>query len=46
MSPHGEQVIKAVMKEGVIGAFIKDWRRNFKEKMDCKFLPEGWNVDH
>jgi hypothetical protein len=34
------------MEEGKIENFIKDWRRNFKDGMQCKFLPDGWSIDH
>jgi len=40
---HGEVVISKLVD---INTFIKDWRRNFIQNMDCKYLPKNWSVEN
>ncbi len=40
---HGEAIIRKVED---LAEFIRMWRRWFLEKMQPKFMPKGWSVDH
>jgi len=40
---HGKKVVEQI---GDLEEFIKMWRRVFLEKMQPKYMPNGWSVDH
>ncbi len=42
---HGYQVVKLLDTEEKIIEFIKLWRNHFIEKMQPKYMPNGWSVD-
>lgn len=41
---HAKKIVEKCMVDGTLYEFIVNWRRNFVENMNPKFLPEGWDM--
>ena len=42
---HGYHVVKSLDTEEKIIEFVKLWRNHFIEKMQPKYMPNGWSID-
>ena len=46
LNPHGKHVVECIEREGKLAEFVKQWRSNFLEHNEPKYLPTGWRIDH
>lgn len=43
---HGKLVVEQLQNQQDLKDFIMLWRKNFLDKLEPKFLPAAWNVNH
>lgn len=41
---HAKKIVEKCIDSGTLYEFIVNWRRNFVENMNPKFLPQGWDI--
>lgn len=43
---HGELIVRAVKERGELVEFQQRWRQHFLDRMQPRYLPKLWSVNH